>query len=348
MRRSLLFNIVFTSLLLGAPALAAEPERRVLRLQYSEDARAAPCPGEAALREQIQARTGYDPFREDAPEELDVAIVPRGADLVAMITYRAADGAISSRRGFRVPDGDGACKVLTSYVALSIAFTLTPFGFDERTPAAPAPPLEGAPPAPTRAGRPAPQRQRPASAPEAAPPTAQIGAGGLARIGVTDEALGGFSCAFRYRLPRSMTLGIETRNVLPILPSAARAGGEGATQGPSSPAKSPVEQALYTRALLSGAIAMCFHGPDPIVGCGLVEVGALLLSGQPGGDVDVSVPMTALGLRAGVEHALAGSITLYAHAEMLTALWIQGAPAIDALRTPRLNASLGAGLLAGF
>ncbi|WP_437785259.1 hypothetical protein [Sorangium sp. So ce1097] len=346
MRRSLLFNIAFTSLLLGAPALAAEPARRVLRLQYSEDARAASCPGEAALREQIQARAGYDPFREDAPEELDVALVPRGADLVVTIRYRDAGGAISSEREFGVPNGDAACKVLTSYVALSIAFTLTPFGIDERTPAA-APPLDVAP-APTPAGRPAPARPQPAIAPETTPFTLQIGAGGLARIGVTGEVLGGFSCVLRARLRRNLTVGLETRNEIPILPPDARAGGEGAGQDPSTPAGSPVEQALYTRALLSGAVALCFHPRGPLVGCGLVEISTLLSSGQPGGDVDATVQMVALGARGGVEHALTDSLTLYAHAELLTTVLVRSAHAVDALTTPRLSASLGAGLLTGF
>ncbi|WP_437640136.1 hypothetical protein [Sorangium sp. So ce854] len=347
MRRSLLFNIVFTSLLLGAPALAAEPARRVLRLQYSEDARAASCPGEAALREQIQARAGYDPFRDDAPEELDVAIAPRGADLVVTVRYRDAGGAISSEREFGVPNDEAACKVLTSYVALSIGFTLTPFGVDERTPAPTAAPLDVAP-APTPAGPPGPAPPQPAIAPETPPPKTQIGAGGLARIGVIGEVLGGFSCVFRSRLQRNLSVGLEARSVLAIAPLDARAGGEGASQDPSTPAGNPVEQALPTRALLSGAIALCFPPRDPFVGCGLVEVGALMLSGQPGGDVDATVWMMALGARGGVEHALTDWLALYAHADLLTTVWLPSAHAVDGSKTPPLAVSLGAGLLAGF
>ncbi|WP_438020258.1 hypothetical protein WMF18_14810 [Sorangium sp. So ce315] len=346
MRRSLLFNIVFTSLLLGAPALATEPARRVLRLQYSEDARAASCPGEAALREQIQARAGYDPFREDAPEELDVAIVPRGADLVVTIRYRDAGGAISSERGFGVPNGEGACKVLTSNVALSIAFTLTPFGVGERNPAATAPPLDVAP-APTPAGRPTPARPQPAIAPETTRPATKIGAGGLARLEMTGEVLGGFACVLQPRRWGNMTLGLETRNLFAILPPDARAGGEGAGQDPSNPAGSPEGQTMYARALLAGAVALCLHPRDPFVGCGLVEIGTLLLSGQPG-TVDTAVLAMALGARGGVEHALTDSLTLYAHAELLTAVRFHDAHVIDALRAPRLSASLGVGLLAGF
>ncbi len=74
MARSFLCMIAFASLLLSAPSLAAEPARRALRLRYSEDAQAASCPGERALRERIRLRVGYDPFREDATEEVDVAI----------------------------------------------------------------------------------------------------------------------------------------------------------------------------------------------------------------------------------------------------------------------------------
>lgn len=346
MQRPLLVNIVLASLLLGAPASAAEPARRVLRLQYSEEARAAACPGEAALREQIQARTGYDPFREDAPEEVAVAIVPRGAALVATVKYRDAGGNVSSQREFDVPSSDAACGQLTSYVALSIAFTLTPFGLDERAPAAAAP-SEVALPATPRASQPAP-RPQPAIAPGKPLHSTQLGAGALARIGVTGEVLGGFSCSLRSRLSRSVTLALESRNVFPAFAPGARTGGAGADQGASSPAEGSAEQALYTRSIVSGAIASCFHLRDPLVGCGVVEVGTLLLSGQPGGDLDAILLMMALGVRGGAEVALSDTFWFYAHGELLSAFRLQDAPAIDALRTPRLTASVGAGLLAGF
>ncbi|WP_438029632.1 hypothetical protein [Sorangium sp. So ce233] len=348
MQRPLLFNIVLASLLLGAPASAAEPARRVLRLQYSEDARAASCPGEAALREQIQARTGYDPFRDDAPEEVAVAIVPRGADLVATVKYRDAGGNVSSQREFDVPSSDAACGLLTSYVALSIAFALTPFGLDERAPAAAAP-SEVALPATPQARQPAPApRPEPAVAPVKPLHSTQLGAGALARIGVTGEVLGGFSCSLRSRLSRSVTLALESRNVFPAFAPDTRTGGAGAEQGAPSPAGGSAEQALYTRAIVSGAIASCFHLRDPLVGCGLVEAGTLLLSGPPGGDLEAILLMMALGVRGGAEVALSDSFWFYAHGELLAAFRLQDAPAIDALRAPRLTASVGAGLLAGF
>ncbi|WP_437960251.1 hypothetical protein WME76_11810 [Sorangium sp. So ce119] len=346
MQRPFLFNIVLLSLLLGAPASAAEPARRVLRLQYSEDARAASCPGEAGLREQIQARTGYDPFREDAPEDVAVTIVHRGADLVATVKYRDPGGNVSSQREFDVPSSDAACGLLTSYVALSIAFALTPFGLDERAPAAAAP-AEVALPATPRARQPAP-RPAPAIAPDRPLRSTQLGVGALARVGVTGEVLGGFSCSFRSRLSRSVTLALESRNVFPAFAPDARTGGAGADQGASSPAGGPAEQALYTRAITSGAIASCFHLRDPLVGCGLVEAGTLLLSGQPGGDLDAILLMMALGVRGGAEVALSDTFSFYAHGELLAAFRLQDATAIDALRTPRLTASVGAGLLAGF
>jgi hypothetical protein len=348
MRRPLLFNIVLTSLLLGAPASGAEPARRVLRLQYSEDARAASCPGEAALREQIQSRTGYDPFREDAPEEVAVAIAPRGADLIATVKYRDAGGNVSSQREFDVPSSDAACGLLTSYVALSIAFALTPFGVDERAPAAAAS-SEVALPATPRPRQPAPApRPERAIAPARPLRSTQISAGALARLGVTGEVLGGFSWALRSRLSRRVTLALENRNAFRLLAPDARTGGAGAEQGTSIPAGGSAEQALHTRAIISGAIASCFHLREPFVGCGIVEAGTLLLSGQPGGDLDAILLMMTLGARGGAEVALSDTFWFYAHGELLAAFRLQDVPAIDALRTPRLTASIGAGLLAGF
>ncbi|WP_437737255.1 hypothetical protein [Sorangium sp. So ce1335] len=345
MRRALLFNIVFMSLLLGAPALAAEPARRVLRLQYSEDGRAASCPGEAALREQIQARTGYDPFREDAPEEVGVEIVSRGADLVAKIRYRDAGGKVSSEREFDAPNDDAACRLLTSYTALSIAFTLTPFGLDERAPAATAPPPEVAPPAPPRARRPAPPRPEPAIDPDTLPHQTQLGAGGYVRFGATSEVLGGVSCIARSRMSRRVTLAIEIRKLMPFV---APLGREGADQDPSSPGSSG-EPSPYTESLLSGALVSCFHARAPFVGCGIMEVSMLLLAGQPGADPDAALLMMTLGLRGGVEVPLTDWLGVYGHAELLlTAFRLRDTPAVGAPRTPRLAASLGAGLLTGF
>ncbi|MGK3971684.1 hypothetical protein WMF38_08185 [Sorangium sp. So ce118] len=354
MQRPLLCNIVFASLLLGAPALAAdalaaEPTRRVLRMHYSEDAPAASCPGEAALREQIQLRTGYDPFREDAPEEVAVAISPRGDDLVATVKYRDAGGEVSTQREFDVPNRDAACDLLTSYVALSIAFTLTPFGFDGRAPAAApprpaAPPLE--PPEPPRRGPP--PRPEPASAPGRPWKTMLAGAGALARIGAGSDLLGGLSCIVRARWSRRVTVSLESRNV--FLPPAvdARKVTDGSAPDTSAPGGSSKARTLYTKSIISGALASCLHTSDLFVTCGLAEAGTLLLSTQPDGNPDTALLMMALGLRGGIELALDDTLWFYAHTELLAAFRLEEAPTIGALRTPHLTASVGAGLLAAF
>ncbi|MGK3982433.1 hypothetical protein WME99_05315 [Sorangium sp. So ce136] len=348
MQRPLLCNIVFASLLLcaPAPALAAEPTRRVLRMHYGEDAPAASCPGEAALREQIQLRTGYDPFREDAPEEVAVAIGPRGDDLVATVKYRDAGGKVSTQREFDVPNGDAACDLLTSYVALSIAFTLTPFGLDGRAPAA-APPPPAAPPAePPRRGPP--PRPEPTSAPGRPWKTMLAGVGALARIGAGSELLGGLSCVVRARWSRRVTVALESRYV--SLPPAvdARKVSDGSAPDTSAPGGSSKGRTLYPRAIVSGALAPCLHTSDLFVTCGLAEAGTLLLSTQPDSNLDTALLMMALGLRGGIELALDDTLWFYAHTELLAAFRLEEAPTIGALRRPHLTASVGAGLLAPF
>ncbi|WP_437931032.1 hypothetical protein WMF37_17965 [Sorangium sp. So ce291] len=349
MQRPLLCNIVFASLLLGAPALAAEPTRRVLRMHYSEDVPAASCPGEAALREQIQLRTGYDPFREDAPEEVAVAIGPRGDALVATVKYRDAGGKVSTQREFDVPNSDAACDLLTSYVALSIAFTLTPFGLDGRAPAA-APPRPAAPPPepPEPPRRAPPRRPEPASAPGRPWKTMLAGVGALARIGAGSDLLGGLSCIVRARWSRRLTVSLESRYV--SLPPAigARKASAGSAPDTSAPGGSSKARTLYTRALLSGALASCLHTSDLFVTCGLAEAGTLLLTTQPDSNPDTALLMMALGLRGGIELALDDTLWFYTHTEILAAFRLEDAPTIGALRTPHLTASVGAGLLAAF
>ncbi|WP_437759416.1 hypothetical protein [Sorangium sp. So ce1389] len=353
MQRPLLCNIVFASILLGAPALAAEPTRRVLRMHYSEDATVASCPGEAALREQIQLRTGHDPFREDAPEEVAVAIGPRGDDLVATVRYRDAGGKVSTQREFDVPNSDAACELLTSYVALSIAFTLTPFGLDGRAPAAAAAPPRPAapPPEPPRRGpsrRGPPPRPVPASTPGRPWKTMLAGVGALARIGAGSELLGGLSCIVRAHWSRRVTVSLESRNVFVPPTVDAQKVSDGSAPDTSAPGGSSKARTLYTQAIISGALASCLHPSDLFVTCGLAEAGTLLLSTRPDSNPDTSLLMMALGLRGGIELALDDTLWFYAHTELLAAFRLEEAPTIGALRTPHLTASVGAGLLAAF
>ncbi|XYI01991.1 hypothetical protein ACMHYB_20340 [Sorangium sp. So ce1128] len=346
MQRPLLCNIVFASILLSAPTLAAEPTRRALRMHYSEDARAASCPGEAALREQIQMRTGYDPFREDAPEEVAVAIGPRGDDLIATVKYRDAGGKVSTQREFDVPNSDAACELLTSYVALSIAFTLTPFGLDGRAPAAAPPRPAAPPPEPPRRGPP--PRPEPARAPARPWNTMLAGVGALARLGVTGELLGGLSCIVRARWSRRLTVSLESRNVFLSPAAGARKASGGSAPGTSAPGGSSKARTLYSRSIISGALTPCLHTSDLFVTCGLAEAGTLLFSAQPDSNPDTTLLMMALGLRGGIELALDDTLWFYTHAEFLAAFRLEDAPTIGALRTPHLTASVGAGLLAAF
>lgn len=334
--------IVFTSLLFSAPALAAEPTRRVLRMRYSEDARAASCPGEGALREQVRLRTGYDPFREDAPEEIDVAIGPRDAMLVAVLRYRDEGGRVSAPRYFNVPDGDAACELLTSFIALSIAFTLTPFGRDEQAPAAAPPRPELAPPPAPPRSRPPPARPVPASEPAGIWSTLRGGTGVFAQIGLTDQLVGGASWFCRVHWSNRLSFALEARLASIPLSSGASAGGW--SLGTSSSDGEP----MHTRILTTNALVPCLHTNELLATCALVELGLLTLTGQPGSDRTVLLVFVALGLRTGVELALNDWLSFSTHLDLVTAVGLQERSHVDILRAPHLSASVGAGVIAAF
>ncbi|WP_437947490.1 hypothetical protein WME98_43085 [Sorangium sp. So ce296] len=347
MPRFSLCKIVFATLLLSAPAPAAEPARRTLRMHYSEDPRAASCPGEGALREQVRRRTGYDPFRDDAPEAVDVAIAPRGAALVATLTYRDEDGRESAPRDFNVPSGDAACALLTSYVALSIAFTLTPFWRDEQVPAtAPPPPELAPPPAPPRPRAP-PARPLPATEPAGRRSAIRGGTGMFAQIGLTDQLVGGVSWFCEARWSDRLSVGLEVQDA--FLPLSAGPSEGGWSLGASSAGRRSDGQPVHTRMLVTTALVPCLHTNDLLATCTVVELGVLTLAGQPGGQSGLLLVFVALGLRTGVELALNDRLSLSTHLELLTAVRLQKAPPpIDVLRAPHLSASVGAGVIAAF
>ncbi|XXX81294.1 hypothetical protein WMF30_21270 [Sorangium sp. So ce134] len=344
MPRFLLSKIVFASVLLSAPALAAEPARRMLRMHYSEDARAASCPGEGALREQVRQRTGYDPFREDAPEAVDVAIEARDAELVATLRYRDEGGTESAPRHFSAPVGDAACELLTSYVAVSIAFALTPFGSDGQAPAAAPPRPELAPPAPPRP--PPPARPPHASEPAGFWSTIRGGAGVFAQIGLTDQLVGGLSWFCKARWSNRLSLGVEIQDA--FIPLSAGPSDGGWSLGSSSPGGSSDAQPMHTRMLITAAFVPCLHPNALLATCAVVELGVLTLSGQPSSQRELLLVFVALGLRTGVELALSDRISLYSHLDLLTAARLQRRPPVDVLRAPHLSASVGAGVIAAF
>lgn len=174
------------------------------------------------------------------------------------------------------------------------------------------------------------------------------GVGALARIGAGSELLGGLSCILRARWSRRLTVSLESRYVsLPPATDARKVSGESAPDT-SAPGGSSEARTLYTRSILSGALASCLHTSDLFVTCGLAEAGTLLLSAQPDSNPDTALLMMALGLRGGIELALDDTLWFYAHTELLAAFRLEDAPSIGALRTPHLTASVGAGLLAAF
>ncbi|WP_437580515.1 hypothetical protein [Sorangium sp. So ce887] len=314
----------------------------MLRMRYSEDARATSCSVEGALREQVRRRTGYDPFREDAPEEADVAIGKRDAILIATLRYRDEGGRASAPRYFSAPDSDAGCELLTSYIALSIAFTLTPFGSDAQAPAtAPPRPELAPPPAPPRS-RPPPARPAPASEPAGILSTLRGGTGVFAQIGLTDQLIGGVSWFCRVHWSNRLSFALEARRA--FLPLSSGTSGRGWSLDTSSPGGEP----MHTRILVTNAVVPCLHTNDVLATCALVELGLLTLTGQRSSDSALLLVFAALGFRTGVELALNDWLSFTTHLDLLTAVGLQERPHVDVLRAPHLSASVGAGVIAAF
>ena len=336
MARSFLCMIVFASLLFSAAVRADEPTRRALRLRYSEDAQVVSCPGERALRERIRLRMGYDPFREDALDEVAVTIRPHGAHVVATTTYRNADGRVSAR-GFDISHGDAACEQLTSTVALAISFALTPFASDERAH------VEA-----RRGPEIAPARPEPGSKPDEPWRSMLVGAGAMTRLGVPEGLLGGVSWLVRVRWSQSLSLSLESRYAFVLSKRGARGGDEvSSPDTPSSGGRSS-ESSPYLRSNTSVALAPCLHTGDLLVTCGLVEMGVERMGDRSGAAADVSLLSMSLGLRGGIELALNDTLSFYSHADVLVAFGLDDHRPAGALSRPRPSAAIGAGILAAF
>jgi hypothetical protein len=137
-----LFGIV---LALRASGASADPPSAEASLSYERLKGAEVCPDETSLREQIELRLGYDPFRDGAPHRVSVRIAPIGHGFHARIQTSGPDGGSAERE----IDGEGAgCDELLQSVVLAVSLAIDPMSFTRPPSAAPpqASPLPPPPP----------------------------------------------------------------------------------------------------------------------------------------------------------------------------------------------------------
>ena len=185
----------------GAPPSAAPSLVLVsAALEYSLGPGAAPCPGEARLREEVARRLGYDPFAPGAGGRAmgtmrTVLLARADHGLTATTQYLDAAGTLRWTKAYGVKGASARdCEIVVSGVAIQMATELTVF--EEAPKAAPAkvpPPAPPLTPPMTRAPTPAPPPECP-HAPEPAASTAsayarrpwlEVGAGVSAVFGMS-------------------------------------------------------------------------------------------------------------------------------------------------------------------
>jgi hypothetical protein len=130
------------------------------------------CPAERALKAQVMAWVGYDPFVPGAAELVKVWIERKGGTYTGSFSLVYADGTESGV----VKDVDADCAALFRTMGISIGLTLVPSAspLPKPVPPDPAPPPPALPePAPAPPSPPAPEVPPPASSPPLpAPPHA--------------------------------------------------------------------------------------------------------------------------------------------------------------------------------
>ena len=108
------------------------------RLVYTRDRPASDCPDEAALREAVHARLGYEPFAAEATSAVTFAVRAEGKAFVARIE-RTDDAGLSL--GVRELRSRGeSCEALVQAAALSLSIALDPVAASKPHPPPPADP----------------------------------------------------------------------------------------------------------------------------------------------------------------------------------------------------------------
>jgi len=259
------------------------------------------CPDEAAVREAVAARLGYDPFSPAAESAVSVIFGPSGHGLHARIELVDEHGEVTHAR--ELTARGTACDQLASTVELSISMAINPLAFAEElgalperpqaTEVAPAktepqasgetpqeletatpimPPIPPAPAPPATVVKPAPQP------PKLRP---RIGTGFITAVGTAPTVAFGFTLHVGLRA-RYWSANVEIRADVPA--SAATPNGGGVSTG-----------------LYGATLVPCFHY-SAFAACGLFTVAAMVSKGEGFAlSFERSSPYVAAGVRAALE-----------------------------------------------
>jgi hypothetical protein len=290
--------LVFAALVVATDAEAEERARA--HLFYT---RTPGCPEEARVRAMVRSRLGYDPFVDDAHAEnvVELRLERRGESFSGTVDVTRG-GASQGTRELTSRD----CDELASSLSVTVAVGVDPLSL---TGPAPAPPPSPAPTPPSTASAPSRQDDPFATAERPAPPPPveprgrelRVHAGPLISIGTSPSANAGLAIGAGARW-RSFSLGGEGRIDFPLAPRSMKAGGE------------------ISSSVLLGSVVPCLHAGFAR-GCGLLTAGVLRGAGE---GVDhprqTSNFFSAVGVRAGMEIALAPRLAIGAHGDLLAAL----------------------------
>lgn len=259
---------------IAAPAFA---EPRLVSLGYLRRPGADSCPDESSLRSRIAARLGSNPFRDDAPTQLEVVVGQSPVGLGATVTLR--ERATSKSLGRRTLESHATdCRELADAMELAIALAIDPL-YQTR-------PATEAPPQSTLAPIAHPDMT---SSPDL---SFEADARFALSLGEAPTASPGFAVGGRVRW-EFLSVGLEARATIPIA--------------------SEIPGGSLAVSQVTGALAGCGHY-GYVGGCLVGTLGAAFLSGRdvPNARTDTKVA-ASLAVRALGEYPLGEHLFLRAH-----------------------------------
>jgi hypothetical protein len=269
----------FAATLVGVRPACATPSARLV---YSRGPGAESCPDEVALRREVAARVGYDPFFLWADKTIVASVVrAQPSGFVARVHLVDSAGA---DHGMRELHTDGKCDDLLGAAALAIAIAIDPLLLaPQQTSSQEEAPVTASPPPPAVVAPSAPAPLVVASKPPVTGDTVRLRAmaGAVASLGVAPAPAAGLSIGAEARWHR-VSLELEARVDAPV-------GRVFAT--PSGPR-------LVSSWLAAGTLAPCVHAAV-LLGCALVQLGSVQASAPVSGRGAGSAPWVSAGARVG-------------------------------------------------
>ncbi len=303
-------QLTLSALLLTASLASAQtaPQRPTARLRYARlDDAANACPSLFQTEAAVRTRLGYDPFRDDAKDVIEVFVEkgePNG--LRARMRLKDADGTSKGKRDLLSPSTD--CVELSNALTLAISIAVDPQSFlGPSTPAIPSAESGGPPPPPIVAASPPPPP--PMVEAESSRVKVRGGIGILGLAGTTFGITGGASVRLTVGTAR-WSVSLDGRGELPRVLQVG-----------------PGEISVTNAAgLLAPCLHVSFFGACAVAGVGATRIGSTGLDGSRdqvvlffqaggrvqamfdlterislGGALDVLVPVTRPVLRVGGE-----------------------------------------------